>query len=89
MVLFFSSSNFLSVIAEPYYFNPTIISDLKVSINQKRSILGKLAFIDDMKVKINQIDNPKKNLIIIDIDNLRKTVLLQNLRQYTAEKYLA
>lgn len=78
-----------SIFAEPFYFNPKIIESLKYEVIWYKKISEKLTFVDLAIEKMWYLQNNKKEKIIRDMKEYRNSIVLDNLRSYTIEKYLS
>lgn len=89
MILLLLSSNCSSIsFAEPFYFHPKLVKDVKNNLSDIKNIGEKIKYLDDSVYKISLIDNSAKDLIIRDINALKKDIIKTNIRDYTINKYL-
>lgn len=75
------------VFAEPFYFHSKIINEIKNNLSNEKDIKSKITYLENTYYKISLIDNSKKELVLRDIDALKKDLIKKNIREYTFSKY--
>jgi len=63
------------------------MQQIESKTNEKRKIIEKLDYLNETIDKIKLVDNSSKDMIIRDINAYKKSIIKNNLRNYTAEKY--
>lgn len=75
--------------AEPFYFHPNLLNQIKNEVSKINTFWNKILFLDDIVKKIGYIDQEKKDLIIRDILTYKKDLIWLNLNDYIRDKYLS
>ncbi|EKE29646.1 MAG: hypothetical protein ACD_2C00131G0016 [uncultured bacterium (gcode 4)] len=86
LILLFS--NLFVVNAEPFYFLPNLMSQIRSEIKKRDNIRQKLDFLDETYLKLSTIENANKKMILSDIKDFKRNFIFSYIREYTADKYL-
>ncbi|EKE28676.1 MAG: hypothetical protein ACD_3C00030G0002 [uncultured bacterium (gcode 4)] len=88
MLCVFSFSNLIVANAEPFYFLPNLMSQIRSEMKKRNNIWEKLEFLDQTYEKMTVIENVNKKFILSDIKDFKRNFIYSYLRDYTEDKYL-